>query len=769
MTVAGIIGRMNTSSERVLSQNRRRLWLLFLLSALVSSGVAGIINQVVWQRALKIYLAGSEAVSSMIVVFVFMLGLGLGSQLAGRRAARMRNPLQRLALVEVGLAVVNAVVCFLLALDLTESIYAFQRVVASVGVPLRVLYALTAILLLTGPCLLMGMTIPLATEGCQRQLHVRENRFLGSLFFLNTAGAVIGAFVSGFLILPVIGQQAGLQLAIGMNALAGLIVLPIALQLRPYPAVEDRPVEPVSKSIERPVRRRRLRAELVVGFCLGFFSLAYEMYLFRVASLVYEPLPVIFSLVLALFLLTWSIGVGAARWLPNWIPLWLVLTGISIACVPELYRLARAARPLVTEEAPYPGAMIAFLFSLTPCVLFGVLFTQVVARFAKSWGADVGRYFAFNTFGSCAGILAGTLIGLEFAPEITAWGLASGVVVVWLATIGVWRRGTGGESTESGRFLVPGFAAGLFVVLLAVQLVAWDRRGRTMESKTIRAAYYGRGGVILIDEHYNMEWDGLWHSALSRNDNHVGSANWGLAVLPLICRPAERAPDVCVVGLGTGITTGTLARSDVVDRVDTYEINEELKHVLADYPAGTLEVATHPKVVIFWRDGRSGLALNHRKYDLISQQPLYLKQAGSSILLSKEYMQLVKSRLKPGGVFAIYCNSRAGGNEEQARIVRQTAREVFRYGETFWSGYMLLVSDRPIRFDRPLIERRLAQETKLRRECESYGIDELLSSLDRDRLSWESPFIVTDDHPIVEYPSVAKRLVRQAEAATNAD
>src|SRR5262245_6145281 len=34
--------------------------------ALTSSGAAGLINQVVWQRALKVFLGGSETISSMI-------------------------------------------------------------------------------------------------------------------------------------------------------------------------------------------------------------------------------------------------------------------------------------------------------------------------------------------------------------------------------------------------------------------------------------------------------------------------------------------------------------------------------------------------------------------------------------------------------------------------------------------------------------------------------------------------------------------------------
>ena len=63
-----------------------------LVAGLVCSGVAGIVNQVVWQRALKVVLGGSETLSSMIVVLVFLGGLGLGSALASRRASSSSTP-----------------------------------------------------------------------------------------------------------------------------------------------------------------------------------------------------------------------------------------------------------------------------------------------------------------------------------------------------------------------------------------------------------------------------------------------------------------------------------------------------------------------------------------------------------------------------------------------------------------------------------------------------------------------------------------------------
>ena len=63
--------------------------LAITLAALFLSGVAGITNQVVWQRGLKIFLGGSETLSSLVVVLVFMLGLGIGAGGMGMKTTPM--------------------------------------------------------------------------------------------------------------------------------------------------------------------------------------------------------------------------------------------------------------------------------------------------------------------------------------------------------------------------------------------------------------------------------------------------------------------------------------------------------------------------------------------------------------------------------------------------------------------------------------------------------------------------------------------------------
>ena len=234
-----------------------------VLFALFFSGTAGVANQVLWQRALKIFLGGSETLSSLVVVLVFMLGLGVGAELMGARVWRSRNPVRLLGLVELALVVTTLGIGLLFRLDIRESVYAFQRFALSIGVPLRAVYAVGATLILLPPTILMGATVPIASEACQRQLGASRSSLVAVLFVLNTLGAVVGAFASSFYFLPVHGQTASLGCASLMNLGAAVTLLALAGRL-----------PPAKPGVATPRREKadRLRPEELAGMGLGFLS-----------------------------------------------------------------------------------------------------------------------------------------------------------------------------------------------------------------------------------------------------------------------------------------------------------------------------------------------------------------------------------------------------------------------------------------------------------------------------------------------------------------
>jgi spermidine synthase len=706
----------------------------WLAAALFVSGAAGLINQVVWQRALKLYLGGSEVVSAMVVVLVFMVGLGAGSLFVGLRAQRLRDPARTLALVEAALGLVTLAVAWILSFDLTASVYEVQRLAVSAGIPLRLVYAACAVVLLGVPCFLMGTTVPIAAEVCQRQLGATRSRQLDLLFAINTAGAVLGAAASGFLLLPYVGQRRALLLAAGLNGCGALLVL--ALRALARLRVDEAPPAARSPGVGvdlLQLLRGGVRREELVGFGLGFLALAYEMYLVRLIPLAYEPRPYAFSFVLCAFLASWSLGVWLAGRIPTCIRTLMLVAAITIAAMPFYHALDRG-------DVPDPADLwTTGLAYFVPPLVFGVLFAQVVNSFAARWGNDVGRYAGLNTLGSCAGIAVTTLAGFEL--DHVALGLL--LAVGFLLLLVFHDRGE--------RIPLPRIAGGSALAAAVALVVIGLAQPRVHGTRT---TYSGREGVIEIDEYRSVFWNGLWHSRLSDGKDHLGTANWALGVLPTLAH-SGRIETALVIGMGTGVTTATLAQLGSVQRVDAYEINHTLKEVLADEPVGTLHVATDPKVRILWQDARSGLALRDTVYDVITQQPLYLKEAGSSILLSKEYMELVAARLARDGVFCVYCNTL--GNEAQGLLVRRTVAAVFPYYTSFGNGYCLLASHSPIDVDPQRILARAQSDdplwSQLRESMLPFGWD-------RNAFEWlDCPWLVTDDHPLVEYPDAATRLL----------
>jgi spermidine synthase len=299
----------------------------------------------------------------------------------------------------------------------------------------------------------------------------------------------------------------------------------------------------------------------------------------------------------------------------------------------------------------------------------------------------------------------------------------------------------------------------LLCLCVAVLVVALGLLGRSSLAQDGSVSLYGRDGVIMIDGQGNLVWDGLWHSKLSHNNDHVGTYNWALAVDPLLVHtgPVRRA---LVVGLGSGITAATLAKDKQIEHIDVYEINQTLKEILRLYPQGTLHVAENRKIRIIWQDGRSGVALRDWKYDLITQQPLYLKQAGSSILLSVEYFQLVSRRLADNGIFCVYAN----GTPEQALAVRQTASAVFPCMLVLHKGCTLLLSKTQLDLLPARLETLLSQKDELRNEIRNFrtmiGEDGWRRYIEASQLPLaDSQVTIRDDLPLVEYPvQLRKRL-----------
>ena len=683
----------------------------------------------------------------MIVVLVFMAGIGIGSIWMGNRTRRIANPMRTFGVLETILGLVNLAVCGLLSLDLSDTVFQVQGVAVAMGILLLTLYALFAFAVLMVPCLLMGATMPLAAESCQRNLGFRDPKLIGLLLFVNTLGSVAGTVIASGTMIAHMGLKISLLSAAATNLVAGLLLWGLSRSRQ-----SNSPVARSAKQSATATRQRcvSLRTFNILALGLGFCSLGFEMALFRLMSLRHQPLPFTFAAVLGGFLLFWSLGAALSS-RPQCVKLAAPMRLCGMAMLATLLMFWRDS-PLPIHDTV---SLVMFIFwkapYFLPCLLFGYLFGMVTRGVAHNWGQDLGQIYGWNTAGSCLGVLALTFIGYELPFFLMVGVLA---LMLWALAGFAQRVDTPPVDAPTRSWALP--ALGCVLIASAPLFVDFKNviPGHTM--------YSGRDGVLLIDEQGNLFWDGLWHSKLSHDNNHIGTNNWYLAVAPALCHPTCLFEDVCVIGIATGITASTLSLHEAVRQVDGYDISPTLQQVYRDFPEGTLHLQQNPRVNITWQDARTGLALNPKHYDIIPTQPLYLKQAGSGLLNSVEFFRLVSQRLKPGGIFCLYSN----GSPEQAFTIRETADQVFPYRETFLEGYLVILSNDPLQLSAKFFAERLRQEGKLWDQIRSYSETAdgaaIMRLVDRPAFpQGNGRLLVTDDRPIVEYSNYLSAAIEQ--------
>jgi spermidine synthase len=184
------------------------------------SGASSLIFQSIWTRYLH-HVFGSTSVAMSTVLSVFMAGLGLGAWLFGRYASRIRHPLMTYAVAEAGVAVFGLLIPLLVQPDgWLGGLNAWMRATfgdGSFGFAIGRFLAVVPLLIV--PTTLMGSTLPLLSQHfveAEQRAGATSSR-VGALYAVNTFGAVAGTFLSGFVLMPLVGRSATNLVACGMN------------------------------------------------------------------------------------------------------------------------------------------------------------------------------------------------------------------------------------------------------------------------------------------------------------------------------------------------------------------------------------------------------------------------------------------------------------------------------------------------------------------------------------------------------------------------
>ena len=684
-----------------------------LAAAFFCSGFAALLCQIVWQRMLGVF-AGSDTVSAALVVGAFLLGLGLGS-LAGAKIADRLSPRRALAgfaLCEAGVAgfalLSKAFLYDLLAVELVGVVDAPAAVFALCFAGLVV------------PTTLMGASLPLLARAVATSLEAVAEQ-VGRLYGLNTLGAGLGALVGGWLLVGHLGFMGALALAAGLDLLAAGLALTL------LPATSPAPLAPHADGMaaSAPAGQGGLPAWCGLVFLSGYVIVALEIVWVRLLGQVGQYHAYLFPTVLGAFLLADGAGIAVASRLVRRMAdprpaFFRAQTGGFVLAAALLAALWYAlphwplAEVMGVDQSRLRGAALATTVALTvvvvgpPAFLIGMTFPFVqraVQRDVASVGARVGWVQLANIAGNAAGSLGTGLLTFHLLGTAGTLRLLA-ALSLGLALLGlVWRakrRAAGpdlalGEACAAALLLLPGYAA-LWRRLHAErpgQAAVWaeDRSGVAF----FRDDGASRGGPA-SQPHGPFFIQGFSQGRIPFLPIHQFLG----AVGPLLHPDPRR---VLVIGVGSGGTPWAAGVSSATQEVRAIElvgpVLTALGGVAEAYPGGAVAtMLSDPRWRLEYGDGRRALAHGEARYDVIEADAILPEGSHSGLLYSQEFLEQVRRRLAPGGMYVQWAPTR--------RTV-ETFTAVFPHAVLLLPVSVLVGSDAPIRLDRAALARRFAQ------------------------------------------------------------
>ena len=756
-----------------------------LVPLFLCSGATSLVYETLWSRQLHLVF-GTSQLAIATVLAAFMAGLALGGLLAARVVGRIARPLVAYAGLELFIGVYALIFPFLV--QATTPLYvAFHNAAHPGALGLGIFQFLVLGLMLLPPTTCMGATLPLLGRFAvidQEEAGVQ----IGRLYGANTLGAVLGATAAGFWLLPSLGLQVTTWLAVGGN---------LALSAVAYWAGKDAaPLDPAPPGVDRRAEPPALWA---IAAITGFASLLLEVAWFRVLVLTLGGSAYAFSVMLLAFLLgigtggwiaggladaAWArggrartllvlaglqVGVGVLSWIAMYgygeLPYAYVVIFDTVEQAPELFGPAQIRLPLA--------------LMLPPTLLMGASFPFLVraATGTDEAGGPTGRIYGANTVGAIFGAALG---GFVLLPQLhvtgsVLLGVAGNATAAALALYLGWGR--------SPRFALG--AAGLAGFVLAVHV--WPPPWNPL---LMTAGMYK-----YVDDLNSRTRDGVWRYAVEpydllfydeglssvvtvaqvRSTGNVWLANNGkidasssadmptqvlVTHIPFLFKPdAER---VAVIGLASGVTAGAATVQTAPKEIDIIELEPAIVQASHLFDQWNNEPLLDPRVRLHTNDGRNQIVLAaDQTYDIVVSEPSNPWLSGVSNLFTREFFEIGKRKLKPGGIWSQWVQM-YGMDYDDLRSLLSTFADTWPHVRLFSTiedaDIVLVGSESPLVLDALQMQQIIQQNPKMARDLKLVAIEDAydflsLYHLDRDGILRQCEGVVrnTDDNMRIEY------------------
>lgn len=758
----------------------------FAVGCFFVSGFAGLLYEVVWLRLLAITF-GHTVYAVTTVLAAYMGGLALGSFAAGKLADRLTRPLRTYGILE-GLIGLYCALSPLLV-GAVESVQLLSRSGLEPGdLGAGALRFVLSAAVLVPPTALMGATLPVLSRAVAENSAAAASR-IGTLYAINTWGAVLGTAATGFFLLPTIGLRATIGLGVAINLLVAAMAF---LRDRRAPAILPAPATPAPSSPGGEPSgagegRWRAGIALVAIGVSGGAAMAYEIGWTRALSLTLGSSTYSFTAMLATFLTGLALGSFVMARLLRTRVFGLAAFGIvqiaiaivALVTLPAFGRLPDVVLSLLSRtgvtHASVLSASVAlsFLLMIGPTFVIGAslpLLVGILQRGADRIGRDVGIVYGANTVGTIlgaglAGVVLLPLLGIQRTIVAAALSnLAAGLAVVFVA----------GRPLPGQRWAAAAGAVATIVLVLTVP--HWDRqkmtRGVAVYAKELVAApadakpLADPGGKLLFYREGVATTVAVKRTpvgtTLSVNGKADASNGFDMVTQvlsghlgPMLAPTARRA---LVIGLASGVTVGAIAQHPL-DRIDVAEIEPAMVDAAAFFAIENRNALADPRVRVLKGDGRQILAAATEPYDIIVSEPSNPWIAGVASLFTREFYEAARRHLSPRGVVVQWVSGYAMSRRD-VQMVARTFQEVFPH-VSVWAAspndFLLVATPEPVTVDLDAIRARAAVSPAFGEDLERYRwrdagllLRYFLAEDDLRRFTEGAP-INTDDLPLLEF------------------
>ena len=737
------------------------------------SGVCGLIYEVLWIRLFS-FILGNTYFSISIIIASFMFGLFIGSYLIRRYILKNINTLVWYGVIEIFVGLFAALL--VIAFPAIENIY---QIIYKILGQYEVIHKLTNLVvtftIISIPTIAMGATLPLVIQFYNK----KKNLFakdLSNLYSINTIGGALGVFVAGFYLIEFVGIKAGIIVAATLNITIGIVItMFLSKEIKFVSLFKKKNIEEKesSKLTKIPFSREQILYLTATGLT-GFSALALEIIWIRGLKFLIQSNTYSLSIILITFLVGIAVGSRYYAKISNSEKISTYLVGIFqlLLGVYAIFTIYLIYNFMYTDFVQNNIVNIIYDYSynwvwsipifivvcmitfLIPTITMGALFPLINKLFQNNKkaqskaGVIVSSTYAANTIGAILGSLTAGFILLPL------FGVKSSIYIITsinflLGIIFIFK---------SKQKLIPSLSFALIAVFIVVNLSFGNNYLKGWgEKKGRQVTFYEEGlmATVSVTKDRNTQYmciDGMV----------IASTSWKLlqkerliAHLPFFFKPDIE--QVLSVGLASGISIGSMALHNSVEKIDCVELIKPVFTAAQKFNKYNGNIFNNSKIRFFHNDIYAFMKYSDKKYDLISSDgKLGALNSANTIMLAADYFDLCREKLTPGGIFIHWVPIITPTSA--LKIIMKTLSESFTHVTVLYyypGDIFMLASDQPITFEKKRIAK-VFEDQSVQQELQKFYITDPLDIISSFVGNYrkgqdQTSAINTFDRPVLEF------------------